>query len=193
MTTPFDNDDDNVNEPFGEEPLEGQPQGTSNRTFLMVAGILAGIVVLTLLCIGAYAVWFGPRNQAARQTQAADAIIQATSMAFAVQETERAAKATPTRLPSATSTRGAATNTPVVALASTSTQTPLGGAGAPNLTQTVAALIAQSTAAAKTPVATSTALPKTGFAEDVGLPGLLGLAVVLIVVIFLTRRLRTAS
>jgi LPXTG-motif cell wall-anchored protein len=57
----------------------------------------------------------------------------------------------------------------------------------------VAALITQGAAAAKTPVVTSTALPQTGFAEDVGLPGLLGVAVVLVVVIFLTRRLRTAS
>jgi LPXTG-motif cell wall-anchored protein len=190
MTTPFDNVDDNEPEPYAnEEPTEDQPEGSNNRTFLTVVAILGGIMLLTLLCIGVYAVWLGPRNEAARQTQAADAIIQATAVAFSVQETERAAKATPTR-PSPTPTRAAATNTAVVALAATSTQTPLGG---PNLTQTVAALITQGAAAAKTPVVTSTALPQTGFAEDVGLPGLLGVAVVLVVVIFLTRRLRTAS
>jgi len=37
---------------------------------------------------------------------------------------------------------------------------------------------------------TTTALPQTGFAEDVGLPGLLGAAAILLLVIFLARRLR---
>jgi LPXTG-motif cell wall-anchored protein len=41
-------------------------------------------------------------------------------------------------------------------------------------------------------VATSTALPTTGFADEVGIPGLLGMAVLLIAVIFLARRLRSA-
>jgi LPXTG-motif cell wall-anchored protein len=37
-----------------------------------------------------------------------------------------------------------------------------------------------------------TAIPNTGFADDVGLPAMLGMAVLLVVVIFLARRLRTA-
>jgi LPXTG-motif cell wall-anchored protein len=37
-----------------------------------------------------------------------------------------------------------------------------------------------------------TAIPDTGFADDVGLPLMLGLAVLLIVIIFLARRLRSA-
>lgn len=37
---------------------------------------------------------------------------------------------------------------------------------------------------------TPTALPKSGFADDVGLPGLLGLSAALVTVIFLARRLR---
>jgi LPXTG-motif cell wall-anchored protein len=41
-------------------------------------------------------------------------------------------------------------------------------------------------------IPTSTALPKTGFAEDVGAPGLMMVAVALVAVIFLVRRLRTA-
>jgi LPXTG-motif cell wall-anchored protein len=58
-----------------------------------------------------------------------------------------------------------------------------GGGTTPNATQ------ASQTAAAKTP----TALPTTGFADDVGLPGLLGVALLLVTVIVLTRRLRTAA
>lgn len=193
MTTPFDNDDENIEEPLNEEELvEGEAAAAGNRTFLLVAGILGGIFILTLLCIGAYALWFQPRQEAARQTQAADAIAQATQLAFAVQETERAANATPTRQPTSTATRAAPTTTPVINLAVTSTPTQLGGVK-PDYTKTVEWLIQQSTLEAKTPFATSTALPQTGFAEDVGLPGLLGLAVVLVVVIFLSRRLRTAS
>jgi len=41
-------------------------------------------------------------------------------------------------------------------------------------------------------VPTATALPTTGFAEDAGVPMMLGLAVLLIVIIFLARRLRSA-
>lgn len=41
--------------------------------------------------------------------------------------------------------------------------------------------------------ATSTALPSTGFADEVGLPGLLGLALGLVVLIFLTRTLRLTT
>ncbi|RPJ50306.1 MAG: LPXTG cell wall anchor domain-containing protein, partial [Chloroflexi bacterium] len=37
---------------------------------------------------------------------------------------------------------------------------------------------------------TATALPSTGFAEDIGLPGLFGLALGLVLVIVLVRRLR---
>jgi LPXTG-motif cell wall-anchored protein len=36
-------------------------------------------------------------------------------------------------------------------------------------------------------------LPTTGFAEDAGLPGLLGISALLIVVIFLARRMRAAN
>jgi hypothetical protein len=45
----------------------------------------------------------------------------------------------------------------------------------------------------QTTILTSTALPTSGFADEVGAPGLLALAVVLVVVIFLVRRLRMAG
>ena len=41
-----------------------------------------------------------------------------------------------------------------------------------------------------TVIATSTALPTSGFADEVGLPGLVIAAMVFIAVIFLVRRLR---
>jgi hypothetical protein len=42
----------------------------------------------------------------------------------------------------------------------------------------------------QTVIATSTALPNTGFADDVGLPGMFAMALAFVVVIFLVRRLR---
>jgi len=42
-----------------------------------------------------------------------------------------------------------------------------------------------------TVIATSTALPNTGFADEVGLPGLFGLTLALVVIIILARRLRS--
>lgn len=43
------------------------------------------------------------------------------------------------------------------------------------------------------PQPTATALPTTGFADEVGLPGLLAMAAVLLIVIFLARRMRLAT
>jgi hypothetical protein len=42
-----------------------------------------------------------------------------------------------------------------------------------------------------TPTATPTGLPDTGFADDVGIPGLIALSGILILVIVFARRLRT--
>jgi LPXTG-motif cell wall-anchored protein len=38
-----------------------------------------------------------------------------------------------------------------------------------------------------------TALPRTGFAEEVGIPGLIGLAIASILVIFVVRRVRSST
>lgn len=44
-----------------------------------------------------------------------------------------------------------------------------------------------------TPQPTPTALPQTGFADEVGLPGLMGLAVLLVLVVILARRARFST
>jgi LPXTG-motif cell wall-anchored protein len=61
-------------------------------------------------------------------------------------------------------------------------------------TATVSALLTQAAQAklTGTSLPTSTALPKTGFAEDLGIPSLLGLTVLLLAVIFVVRRLRAS-
>ena len=69
-------------------------------------------------------------------------------------------------------------------------------AAAPDpVTQTVAALYTQAALAELTVFPTSTALgdvPATGFADEVGLPGLFIIGFVLVVIILLSRRLRSA-
>jgi len=45
----------------------------------------------------------------------------------------------------------------------------------------------------QTATPTATGLPDTGFADDIGAPTLLGMAALLIVVIFVARRLRAAT
>jgi hypothetical protein len=54
----------------------------------------------------------------------------------------------------------------------------------------VGAALTQIVVSTQTVIVTSTALPNTGFADDIGAPGLLLLAIALVVVIFLVRRLR---
>lgn len=58
-------------------------------------------------------------------------------------------------------------------------------------TATVSALLTQAALSTKTVAPTPTELPKTGFAEDVGLPTMMSLSLGFIGIIFLARRLRT--
>ncbi len=66
-----------------------------------------------------------------------------------------------------------------------------------NRTATVAAFLTQAASGGQsltlTPQTTSTKLPDTGFADEVGLPGLIGLAFALVAVIFIARRIRFSS
>jgi LPXTG-motif cell wall-anchored protein len=261
----------------GEELLSPPEPVSSNRTFLIVAGILGGIMLMALLALAAYAIFFAPQRRSLMATQVASRNSQNTQVALAGEQTiivvegvgivETAtevpgATATQTREVRATSTHAStaspaqeaaesSTPEPTLVIAAQVTQdsaatedprtatvaallTQAAGADTPEpLTATVSALLTQ-TAGAVTPdiqtatstalitatataggstldprtatvaalftqaastgiprTATVTALPATGFADEAGVPGLLGLALVLIVVIFLARRLRT--
>jgi LPXTG-motif cell wall-anchored protein len=59
-------------------------------------------------------------------------------------------------------------------------------------TLTANAILFAQTQTARPAQSTQQVIPDTGFADDIGLPALLGAAVLLVVVIFLARRLRTA-
>jgi hypothetical protein len=204
----YDDDDlDNIEETEQEPEVVQEENRGGNRNFLIAVGIIAAIFVLLTIALVVVALLFLPRQRA--QREATNAVILTQNVATAVFATERAQAAAQLLTPSATltgtmtSVPPTATNTAVVAVASS---TPTGTATAIGTvedarTATVAALLTQA-AAGKTgtvvtgtpgtaaPGATTTGLPQSGFAEDVGLPGLFGLAIGLVVVIVLARRLR---
>lgn len=158
------------------------PEESSNRTFLVIAGILGGIVLLSLACFAAYALFFAP-TRAASQAQAATAqAVNNLAVAQALTATSQALL-----IPSATVTLPPSA-TPVVAQA-TATAIPPTNTADP-ATATVAAALTQAAAAQLTHVPTSTALPGTGIADEYGVPGLVIMGIALVAVIFLARRLR---
>ncbi len=188
-----DFDDLDIEEMDSEETIT--TSRGSNRTFLVVAGILGAILLIALLAIAAYAVLVLPGRDTGQQTQVA--AINATNTAVA-EEAQLTAIAkqitlTPTftaTLPPTETSTPTPTNTSTPVLASTNTPDPGDGTVDP-ATETVAALLTQQ--AGGTLVPTATALPDTGFADDFGVPGLLLIAGVLMVVIILSRRLRASS
>jgi hypothetical protein len=159
--------------------------GSSNRTFIIVAAVLGGIMLLALLCTAGYALFVLPKVRTDRQSAAATANAQSTMIAYENTQAAIAMKASPTPKPTQ-EIKPTATNTPVLA----------NPEGAKTATPTTDGAAATSTAlqatiqAAQTQQPTATRLPASGFAEDVGAPGLLAIGLVLIVVIFLVRRLR---
>jgi LPXTG-motif cell wall-anchored protein len=170
-----------------EEHDEETPtaEDSGNRTFIIVAGAIGAVLILSIVCLALYALVIRPRQENQRATQVAAINAQNTQVAVAAAQTALAAKATWT--PTATQP---ATATPTSVLAS-----PTVGLASPTIdrTATVAALLTEAAAGKLTATPTSSALPTTGFAEDVGVPGLFGIALVMILLIFLARRLRTAS
>ncbi len=158
------------------------PEESSNRTFVIAAGILGGIVLLSVACLAAYALLFVPRQRQAAAAQTQVQLTQQAQIGGALTATFQAqALPTTTNTPSPTSViaQPSATNTPL----STSTPDPS--------TATVAAALTQAQLAQLTIVPTSTALPGTGIADEYGFPGLVVMAMAFMVVILLARRLRT--
>jgi hypothetical protein len=189
-----------------------QPEGSGNRTFIIVGGILGALIFLTLLVGAAYVIWLGPRLTA--QRNAAQATIEADNILFARQMTSTAAAAlrtptlAPTFTPLPTNTVSLRTPTvsptPVTLHTPTVNPTPVVAAGISTKTPTAdpATLSAMQTQLSQQMTSTAVALgthaiggegmPATGFFDQVGLPGLIILTLALVVVIFLARRLRKA-
>jgi hypothetical protein len=184
---------ENLNIEPDEAPEAPPPNGNggNNRTFITIAGILAGVTLVALVLMALYAFLLLPQRRAKQEAQLASLNLQNTQVAQAITQTSVASFFTAT--PTATRIPATATITPTPVVAKP-TNTSVAAQADPR-TATVAALLTQAAGIQRTPVAqaTTTALPATGFADEVGVPGMLSLSVVLIVVIFLARRLRTVS
>lgn len=175
-------DEDSTMDVEGEPtPPEGE---SNNRTFLIVGGILAAIVLLTLICMAVYVVVTLPNRQAQRAAEQTAIATQNLGLSMQMTATADAALWTPT-LPSPTPPPATPSPTPVVAMPSESPTPDM-----LPLTQTMAYLRTQVEISRLTPTGTL-GLPRSGFADEVGLPGLFIAATALVVVILLARRLRS--
>jgi len=180
---------------FDLEPEDSPSEEDSgNRTFYIVAGVIGGVMLLSLICLALYALVYAPGRQNDQATQVAAIYAQNTQAAQAAVETGLAAQFTntPTVTPIPPTATASASPSPtlIVAPATDVLVTPT-----IDRTATVSALLTEAAAGRLTPTPTLTpsALPDTGFVEDVGIPAMVGLALVLVVIIFMTRRLRTAN
>lgn len=176
------------------------PEEPSNRTFVIAAAGIGGLLVLSMICLALYALVLAPAQQRNRASEATDIALQNTQVAQSITQTVAAARATPTREvsstpapPTATVTRTQVvvlpTDTPTETLEATSTSTPFTNLGTQSAQQTLDA----SGQITSTPTPTATALPTTGFADEIGLQGLLLLGAALVVVVVIARRLRVGS
>lgn len=174
-----------------EDSRREPPRRGGNR-FALIAGALGLILLLAVIAIVGYALVILPQQEAAEpgpsaieMTASALAQVQATSTPTATRTTSPTPTRTntprPTNTPLITSTSDPATATvnallTQAALAQTQAATPTGPTSTPG-----------------TPTATPSALPNSGFADDIGAPGLLAAAAVLLAVVILARRLRNAD
>ncbi len=168
------------------------PEESSNRTFLIAAGILGGIVLLSIACLAGYALFILPGQRASNAT-AANA--QATTNA----QIQNALTATMQAqiLPSATPITPSPTSVLALPLLATSGAISAGFVtNTPDpATATVAAALTQAQAAQLTVVVqvqpTASLMPGTGIADEYGLPGLVMMGLAFVIVILLARRLRS--
>jgi hypothetical protein len=170
------------------------PEESTNRTFVMAAAGLGGLLILSMICLAVYALVLAPRQEEARATQAALIILQNTEVAQT--QTAEAAEDTPTSIPTET-------NTPLPTVTVTPTQvvvlpsdTPTPFTTLPTIDPLTATAAAQATADAEggePATATPTALPATGFADEAGIPTLILFGALLVIVVFVARGLRTRS
>jgi len=199
---PDDGQLDDYRSQFQDEVPEEEPKSSGNRTFLTIIGVIGAVVVLAIIALVIY--FLITKGQLTNRFQEQAAQINAENTAVAMQATQAVlselqqmtekailpATWTPTAtrtLPPTASPTNRATNTPA----------PTNPVDAAARTATSAAFLTQNAAqggvTTGTVVRSPTALPSTGFAEDVSLPGMLGLAVGLIVIVFAARKLRLSA
>jgi hypothetical protein len=203
-----DNQFDEYRDAFQEEPPEegggegGNGGKRNNRPFIIAVAVIGGIFLLAVIALVVYIIFTNSNRTA--QVQEETSKINAENTAIAQQATnlfqneilQLTQKAIPTNTLTPTQVIAVPTNTPAP------TETTIAGQiGDAERTATVSAFltsVAESTStAAGTPAATqgatSTALPSTGIMDNVGLPGMLAAAVLLIIILFVARRIRLST
>lgn len=189
----------------GPEEEPGPPEESSNKTFLIIAGVLGSLALLALVGIVVYVLVLLPRTKQAQANNRAAIDAQNTQVAAMVASTATQAAReaiiaaytkTPTNTP-LVPTLAAASPTPVVVIPTTAVVALTSTANPQTATAMAlfATLDANATRLASTFTAQPTltrSIPSTGFADEVGLPAMFGMGLLLIAIIFLARRLRTA-
>lgn len=137
-----------------------------NRTFWFFLIGLLGIVVVSIIGILLWINVFSPRQQEARNAEATQTAAALTQIALAQIPTSTVVQL-PSSTPEPTDTQAPTQTTAPIAQATTAV---------PTIESTI------------TP--TPTALPSTGFADDIGLPGLISLGFALLFIAFIARRIR---
>ncbi len=173
---------------FNLGPDRAPRSRSGSKPLLTVLGIFAAIVVIGAVAVAFIYFYLLPQSRQATTDTAAQQNAAATATAnLLTQEANISIWATATARAKPTQT-ATVTSTPLAS------KTPTLGTIDPR-TATVAVLMTQAAAARLTATYQGTAgiLPKTGFADEVGLPGLVALSLVLIVVIFLVRRMRASA
>jgi LPXTG-motif cell wall-anchored protein len=206
----FNDYDENDNSGNSSTPSSGEPgeRRSSNKPFMIGIAFLGGIVILAMLAMIAYVLLNKPPTSSDLEQQAAEIKAQNTAISIVatqtaefiiIAETQKAAPTFTIIAPTATSLIAVATETPTKDSESTSvaiSNDPAARTATVAAFQTQAAAIALGTnvpGATSLVQATSTALPSTGFVDDVGFPALFGTAFVLLLVIFFARKLRLST
>ncbi len=166
-----------------EETEEAPPEESGNRNFWIIGGVLVFLILVSVGCFAYYGLVAIPNQQKARQAQESTQVAQIVEVNDALTASAIAA------IPNATATF-VPTATPPFAQ-----ETPTAAEVVEPLTATVVAANTQVAQAQMTitSLPTSTLLPDTGFFDDAGAPGLFVMALALVVVILLARRLRVSS
>jgi cytoskeletal protein RodZ len=199
---------------YEQEPPQ-KPQ--NNKTFMIIVGVLGAVILLALVAAAVYAMMILPGQNAAKQSLAIQVNAQNTATVMAATSSAMTAMA-PTETPEPTATLEPTstpepTATPEPKSVDVESETTIVAAadGTPldenqAMTATVAALLTQASGikpddgattatvdpAAFDAAATATALPTTGFADEVGIPSMVGLGLLCIVAIIVTRQARLA-
>jgi cytoskeletal protein RodZ len=169
------------------------PEESSNRTFVIAVIVMGGLLVVSIICLVVYAFVLAPRQQEQQPTRVAQINLENTQQAAS--QTAAVVQLTPSRTPTATATDEPTTTATATQVVVLPTDTPTPFLTLPTLAPETATAAAQATLAAAqggggaTP--TATALPATGFADEIGVPTLAILAGVLLAVIIIARSLRT--